>query len=88
MAGFNQNFVEVATLNFGEVFGQSEYVFSSQLDNHKHGLGYVGYRFISAWKNFGFVLSILFCLTKLVFIVSSIILFFAKKNRRCGKLRL
>ena len=67
---------------------QSEYATSSQLEDHKYGLRYVGYRFISNWKNLGFALQTLFCITKLVFIVSNILLFFAKNNNRCGNLRL
>ena len=48
----------------------------------------MGYRSISAWKNLGFALSMLFCITKLVFIVANILLFFVKTKNRCGKLRL
>ena len=67
---------------------QSEYATSSQLDNLKYGLRYPGYQFISTGKNFGFALLVLFCLTKWVFVVSNILLFFAKTENRCGKLRL
>jgi len=56
MADFNSKIVEVATLNFGEILMQSEYAASSQLEDHKYGLRYVGYRFISTWKNLGFAL--------------------------------
>ena len=88
MAEFNREIVEVATLNFGEALMHSEYAKANQLDNHKYGLRYAGYRFISAGKNLGFALSMLFCLTKWVFVVSNMLLFFAKKKNRCGKLRL
>jgi len=88
MADFVRRIVEVATLNFGEILMQSEYATSSQLDNLKYGLRYPGYQFISTGKNFGFALLVLFCLTKWVFVVSNILLFFAKTENRCGKLRL
>jgi hypothetical protein len=88
LADFNRQIVEVATLNLGEILVQSEYATSSQLDEHKYGLGYAGYRFISALKNLGFALSTLFVITKFVFVVSNILLFFVKTKNRCGKLRL
>jgi hypothetical protein len=88
MTDFIRQIVEVATLNFGAIRVPSEYDTPSQLDNLKYGLRYVGYRYISAWKNLRFALSTLFILTKCFFIVSNILLFFAKKKNRCGKLRL
>ena len=48
MAEFNRMMVEVATLNFGEILMHSEYAKAGQLDGHKYGLRYAGYRFISA----------------------------------------
>jgi hypothetical protein len=88
MADFNRKIVELATLNFREVLVHSEYVTPSQLDHLKYGLGYAGYRSISAWKNLGFTFSALFLTTKLVFVISNILLFFVKTKNRCGKLRL
>ena len=67
---------------------KNSYAKSSLLDNHKHGLRYAGYSFISASKNLGFALSTLFLITKLVFVFSKLLLFFAKNKNRCGKLRL
>ena len=88
MADFNRKIVEAATLKFGEIFTQLEYETTSQLDDHKYGLRYLGYRFISAWKNLGFAFMVLCLITKLVFVVSNILLFFVKTENRCGKLRL
>jgi hypothetical protein len=88
MADFNRKIVEAATLKFGEIFTQLEYATSSQLDDHKYGLRYLGYRFISAWKNLGFAFMVLCLITKLVFVTSNILLFFVKTENRCGKLRL
>jgi hypothetical protein len=88
MADFNRKILEVATLNFREILEHSEYATFSELDNHKYGLRYVGYRFISASRNLGLTIFILFGLTKLVFVVSNILLFFVKIKNRCGKLRL
>ena len=76
---FNEQIVKVATLNFG-----SEIQNSSQLHANKQGLRSAGYRFISASLNLGFTLWSLFFLIKLVFVLSNIILFFAKKRTRCG----
>jgi hypothetical protein len=86
MADFNRKIVEVATLKFRDI--QPEYAIFSELDNHKYGLRYVGYCFISFSKNWGFTLWTLFCITKVVFVLSNILLFFAKKENGCGKLRL
>ena len=88
MADFNRKIVGLATLKFGEILMQSEYATSSQLEDHKYGLHYAGYRFISVWKNLGFAFWVLFFITKLNFVLSAILLFFVKTENRCGKLRL
>jgi hypothetical protein len=88
MADFNRKIVEVATLNFREILMHSEYETFSQLDHYKYGLRYAGYRFISAGKNLGFTVLTLFGITKLVFVLSNLLLFFVKTENRCGKLRL
>jgi len=51
MAEFNGKIVEVATLNFRDILAQSEHAAENHIINHKHGLLYAGYQFISAWKN-------------------------------------
>ena len=85
---FNRKIVEVASFNFSKILAHSEYETFNQLDNYKYEFRYVGYRFISASRNLGLSIFILFSLTKLVFFASNILLFFAKKKNRCVKLRL
>ena len=85
---FNQQVFEAVALKFRHSILNSDDVPYNQLDPHKHGLISAGYHFISAQSNLGFSLCALFYLTKIFFIFSNTILFFVKKNNRCGKLKL
>ena len=88
MTDFNEQLLNALTLNFSELIQNSDYVKSSELEAYKQGLISAGYRFISVSSNMGFTLMTLFYATKLFFVSSNIILFFAKTKTRCRQLRL
>ena len=70
-------------LNFG-----SDYANTSDLDGVKPGLVNVGYGFISTFGNIKSSMLVLFILTKLLMILSSVFLYFVKNRTRCGRLHL
>jgi len=75
---FNQQVIGALTLNFGQIAYRSDYQKPSELDKLKPGLVDVGYRFISTIGNIKSTIFAFFILTKLLLILSSIILYFAK----------
>ena len=88
MADFNKNIVAAITLDYRQLFLNSDYVSFSELDQYSFGLGYSGYEFVSVSSNLGFCFLVLFGLSKFLFVLSNILLFFAKTRNRCWDLRL
>ena len=60
----------------------------SELENLKPGLVNVGYKYISTMRNIKSTMFTMFIITKVLLILSSIILYFAKTKTRCKPLRL